>query len=189
MIQSKQDLKDHIYSDNLTYMNWSKKQRIVSALAQYPIYALYRFSRYLRLQEYYINTAKGSKIRGFLGLYCEWRKNSIGNRLGIEIGPNCFGKGMTIYHVGSVIVNPAARIGENCRLHGANCIGNNGKDQGVPKIGNNVDIGYGAAVIGDIEIADDVIIGANAVVNRSVTVPGSVVAGVPARVIKQREQT
>ena len=35
-----------------------------------------------------------------------------------------------------------------------------------------------------IEIADDVIIGANAVVNRSVTVPGSVVAGVPARVIK-----
>ena len=79
----------------------------------------------------------------------------------------------------------AARIGENSSLHGANCIGNNGKTQGVPRIGNNVDIGYGAVIIGDIEIVDDVVIGANAVVNKSVLTPGAVVVGVPARIVKE----
>ena len=42
---------------------------------------------------------------------------------------------------------------------------------------------YGAVVIGEIEIADDVVIGANAVVNKSVLVPGSVVVGVPAHTL------
>lgn len=181
MIKSKQDLREYIASDNVIYRPWTKKQKLTAAFAQYPTYDLRIFLKYLRKQEYYINTANGSKIKGLLGLCCERRKNKIGNKIGIEIGPNCFEKGLTIYHLGSIIVNPSARIGENCRLHGANCIGNNGKTQGVPKIGNNVDIGYGAVVIGDIEIADDVVIGANAVVNKSVLIPGSLVVGVPAQ--------
>ena len=79
-------------------------------------------------------------------------------------------------------VNSGAKIGENCTLHGGNCIGNTGKNQAVPRIGNDVDIGFGAVIIGDIEIADGVVIGANAVVNRSVTEPGSVVIGVPGKI-------
>ena len=181
MIKSKQDLREYILSDNTIYRPWTRKQKLISAFAQYPTYALRKFLIYLRKQEYYINTANGNRFTGFLGLYYERKKNRIGNRIGVEIGPNCFGKGLTLFHIGSIIVNPHARIGENCKLHGANCIGNNGKTQGVPRIGNNVDSGYGAVVIGDIEIADDVVIGANAVVNKSVTEPGAVVAGVPAR--------
>ena len=188
MIQSKKDLREYIASDNQIYRPWTVKQKIVSALVQDPTYALRRYLRFLRMQEYYVNTAKGSKLKGLLGLYCERQVNRLGNRLGIEIGPNCFGKELTIYHIGSIIVNPAARIGDGCKLHGANCIGNNGKTKGVPRIGNNVDIGYGAAVIGDIEIADGVVIGANAVVNRSITVPGSVVVGVPGKVKEQKDE-
>ena len=180
MIKSKQELQEYILSDNTIYRPWTRKQKLTSVFAQYPTYALRRFLTCLRKQEYYINTANGSKLKGFLGLYYERKKNRIGNRIGVEIGPNCFGKGLTLYHLGSIIVNPHARIGENCKLHGANCIGNNGKTLDVPKIGNNVDIGYGAVVIGGIEIADDVVIGANAVVNKSITEPGAVVAGVPA---------
>ena len=91
---------------------------------------------------------------------------------------------MNIYHGGSIIINPAVRAGKNCSLHGANCIGNNGLTPDVPRLGDGVDLGYGAVVIGNVEIADNVKIGANAVVNRSVLEPGCTVAGVPAKIVK-----
>lgn len=181
MINSRNDIKEYCLADNRETMSTTGKQRLIDAFTNEPGCLIRRFLRYRRLEEYYINTAKGNKLKGLLGLIYDRKANRLGNRLGIEIGPNCFGKGLTIYHIGSIIVNPAARIGENCRLHGANCIGNNGKTQGVPRIGNNVDIGYGAVIIGDIEIADNVVIGANAVVNKSVLTPGAVVVGVPAK--------
>ena len=156
---------------------------------QYPSYSLKKFLRYLRKQEYYINTAKDSKLKGLLALYYERKKNKCGTRLGIEIGPNCFGKGLQIYHIGSIIVNPGVRAGENCKLHGGNCIGNNGKTQAVPRLGNNVDIGYGAVLIGDIDVANDVTIGANAVVNRSVYESSSTVVGIPAKVLAKGGRT
>ena len=183
MIRSKEELKEYILSDERINVPKTRKQKFVSSACHTPVHEIRKLLSYLRKEEYYINTANGSRIKGALGLYYDRKLNRLGNRLGIEIGPNCFGKGLTIYHIGSIIVNPAARIGENCRLHGANCIGNNGKTEGVPRIGNNVDIGYGAVVIGEIEIADDVVIGANAVVNKSVLVPGSVVVGVPAHTL------
>ena len=54
----------------------------------------------------------------------------------------------------------------------------------APRIGNNVYIGLGAIIFGDIEIVDNVSIGANATVNKSVFEPNSVVAGTPAKVVK-----
>ena len=54
---------------------------------------------------------------------------------------------------------------------------------GVPRLGDNVYIATGAKILGDIDIGDYVIIGANAVVIHSIP-SGSVVAGVPARIIK-----
>ena len=103
----------------------------------------------------------------------------------LDIGINSCGDGLKIWHTaGGVVINPHARIGTNLPLHGCNCIGNNGLTSAVPKLGNHVDIGYGAVIIGGIEIADDVKIGANAVVNKSVLVPGCTVAGVPAKIVK-----
>ena len=183
MIQSTKDLKEYLSVESKLYRSWSKKQRLVSRICKEPVYMIMKYLIYLRKEEYFINTANGSRIKGTLGLFYERKKNRLGNLLGIEIAPNCFGKGLTVFHIGSVIVNPKARIGENCKLHGANCIGNNGMTEGVPHIGNNVDIGYGAAVIGGIEIADNVVIGANAVVNKSVLIPGSVIVGVPGKKI------
>lgn len=49
-------------------------------------------------------------------------------------------------------------------------------------------LGAGCIVLGDIEVGDDVIIGANAVVTKSVPA-GCVVAGVPARIIKHAAET
>ena len=185
MITSKRDLCEYIAADEDYLRPVGVKAKIIERITQYPTRETRRYLLYLRKQEYYINTANGSKIKGMLGLFYEGKKNRLGTRLGIEIGPNCFEKGLTVYHIGSIIVNSSARIGENCRLHGSNCIGNKGTDNGSPKIGNNVDIGYGAVIIGDIEIADNVVIGANAVVNKSVTVPGSVIVGVPGSIVKR----
>lgn len=184
MIKSKADLKNYIRRDNgylhnevfaarKAYMRRSKD-------AEYYIGA---FLVCLRKQEYYqnMNTTFKSKL---LGLFYERRKNKIGNFLGFYIQANCFDEGLTIYHHGSIIVNPNAKIGKNCRLHGNNCIGNSGVTEECPEIGNNVDIGFGAVVIGNVKIADNIKIGANAVVNKSFVEPGITIAGVPAKRVK-----
>lgn len=93
------------------------------------------------------------------------------------------GENLMIYHP-NIIISPKTIVGNNVKLHGSNCIGNNGLVDKAPKIGNNVDIGYGATIIGNIEIADDIIIGANALVNKSFLEKGVVIAGVPAKIVK-----
>jgi serine O-acetyltransferase len=186
LITSKGELREYIAADNTWYIPWNFKERMLARIAHYPKWRLKKYLIYLRKQEYYINTANGSKIKGFLGLYYEGKKNRLGEKLGIEIGPNCFGKGLQIYH-GSIIVNSLVRAGEFCVLHGGNCIGNNGFAKASPQLGNHVDVGYGATLIGDIQIADDCIIGANALVNRSFEETGRIIVGVPAKSIKKRE--
>lgn len=186
MINDKKELKDYLDADNQWLRPQGVKAKIVEKAAGYPAGVFRKYLALLRKQEYYLNTANGNKLKGWLAVLYEGRKNRLGMRLGIEIGPNCFGKGLNLYH-SNVVINPAVRAGDRCSLHGANCIGNNGLSQGVPKLGNDVDIGYGAVIIGDITIADGVKIGANAVVNRSVTAAGCTVAGVPARVVKLAE--
>ena len=188
MITSKKELKEYIACDNDWLQPHGTKEKIVSRYVSYPSRSLKRFLYYLRKQEYYINTAKGNKIKGFLSIYYERKKNRLGQKLGIEIGPNCFGKGLNLYHGGSVIINPAVRAGKGCSLHGNNCIGNNGLSKEVPRLGDNVDIGYGAVLIGDITIVDDIKIGANAVVNSSFMEPGVTIAGVPAKIVKHPDK-
>lgn len=182
MITSKAELRAYIAADNALYRTKGTKNLAIAAFAAYPQRDIKRFLCYLRKQEYYINTAKGSKLKGLMGLYYERKKNKLGNRLGIEIGPNCFGKGLQIWH-GNIVVNASVRAGEDCILHGGNCLGNNGTEDVSPRLGNHVDIGYGAVLIGDIHIADNSVIGANALVNHSFEEFGSKIVGVPAHKI------
>lgn len=94
------------------------------------------------------------------------------------------GPGIHIVH-GKVVINVFAKIGCNCKILSDVTIGVLGKkDQGdAPVIGNNVYIGTGAKIIGKVVIADDVVIGANAVVTKSILEPGITVAGIPAKKI------
>ncbi len=112
------------------------------------------------------------------------RRNKLGNILGFEIWGTNIGKGLTLYHNGPVVINREAVLGDFCKLHGDNCIGNDGVTKDCPVIGNNVDIGVGAKILGGIEIADRVVIAAGAIVVKSVTEPGVTVGGVPAKKIK-----
>ena len=181
MIKTKQELKDYIAADNKWYCQNSRKWRIIDAFTSTPYYSLKKYLKYLRTYEYYYNNSRGSKWNTYLGYYYLRKKNRLGARLGVEIGPNCFGKGLSIWHGGSIVVNPNVKAGENCVLHGANCIGNNGKTDGCPKLGDNVELGYGAVIIGDVTIADNTVIGANAVVNRPIEQEGGTYVGVPGK--------
>lgn len=109
-------------------------------------------------------------IEIFTGIYLPWKA---------EIG-----KGLYIGHFGQIIINPMTKIGENCNLSQGVTIGikHGGQHSGVPVIGNRVYIGPNAILIGGIEIGNDVLIGAGAVVTTSVP-PRAVVAGNPARII------
>lgn len=80
------------------------------------------------------------------------------------------------------------KFGDNCQLHGNNCIGNNLKSELCPKIGNNVDIGVGANIIGDIKISNNVTIGANSLVNKSIKEENAIFAGIPAKKIGENNE-
>lgn len=93
------------------------------------------------------------------------------------------GGGLFIQH-GFATMIAAKSIGENCWINQQVTIGYTGK--GCPVIGNNVMITCGAKVLGDITVGDGAVIGANAVVVKDVE-PGAVMGGVPAKVIRKRE--
>jgi serine O-acetyltransferase len=90
------------------------------------------------------------------------------------------GGGLRLPHPNGIVIHPNVAIGPNCLIFQQVTIGANFR--GVPKVGANVDFGAGAKVLGPIVIGDHAVIGANSVVLRDVA-PGSVVAGIPARVI------
>ena len=181
MIKSKEDLRTYIKEDNWYYdSHYSKLDYKLFVFLRDPQYLLRKYKIYLRKEEYYLNNVKCNKFHIFMRLWNLRKKNKLGNKLGVLIPPNTFGKGLMIMHHGEIIVNPSAKIGEYCILHGGNCIGNNGKDEDALIIGNHVDIGIGAKIIGGVIIADGVKIGANAVVVKNCQNKEKVLVGVPA---------
>jgi serine O-acetyltransferase len=106
---------------------------------------------------------------------------------GIEIHPGAeIGKGLFIDHGMGVVIGETAVIGENVLLYQGVTLGGTGLQKGKrhPTIGNNVVIGTGAKVLGNITVGDNSYIGANAVVIKDVP-PNSTVVGVPGRITKQ----
>lgn len=95
------------------------------------------------------------------------------------------GRNFVIEHSGGIVVSGFASFGDDCRIRNGVVIGLARVDEPcAPQIGNDVDIGTGAKVLGNIRIGNGVRIGANAVVITDV--PDNCVAvGVPA-VIKPR---
>jgi serine O-acetyltransferase len=106
---------------------------------------------------------------------------------GIEIHPGAqIGKRFFIDHGFGVVIGETTIIGDDVLLYQGVTLGGTGLAQGKrhPTIGNNVVIGAGAKVLGNITIGDNSYIGANAVVIKDVPA-NSTVVGVPGRITKQ----
>ena len=180
MIQNREELKEYQRRDMTIYRSQPMRERFICFLTKDPLYELNRYVRFLRFEEYYYNSGKG-KAGTLAYLFWLRRKNRLGNRLGIKIPKNCFGPGLTIYHHGLIIVNEAARIGVDCKLHGGNCIGNNGRTDAAPVIGDGLDLGFGSQIIGGVRLGDQVRVGANSVVTKSYEGKDLTLVGIPAR--------
>lgn len=108
-------------------------------------------------------------------------------KTGIEIHPGArIGKGLFIDHGIGVVIGETAIIGDNVTMFHGVTLGGIGSETGKrhPTIGNNVFIGCGAKILGNITIGDNVKVGANAVLLKSVDANTTVV-GIPGRVVKR----
>lgn len=155
-------------------------------------YTIWRYLYYFRLCQYWRDVRQdlnsNQMIRRIAKVkyrYYDRKRNIYGEKAGVEIGiDNKIGRNCDIWHSG-VVIN--GNIGDNCIFHGNNIIGNKGKnhEREVPTLGNNVDVGANVSIIGELQIADDCIIGAGAVITKSFMKQGSVIVGVPGRVLNK----
>jgi len=97
------------------------------------------------------------------------------------------GAGLYIPHFGTIVVNPTVTLGENVYLSHNITLGkvHSGKRQGAPKIGNDVFIGAGAVVIGNVHIGNNAFLCPNCVVIDDVP-DNAVVSGQPAKIISMK---
>jgi serine O-acetyltransferase len=181
MIQSKKIYKDYLKSDaialginNRGFQNYIKN-------VFFPNY-IWAFQKTLRALEYQHN-CKNKGLNKLYYFYLKYKFRKISVKLGFSIPINVFGPGLSIVHYGTIVVNSAAKVGKNCRIHACVNIGASGGEKEAPQIGDNVYIGPGAKIYGNIKIANNVAIGANAVVNKTFLEENRAIAGVPAKVI------
>lgn len=182
MITTREELNDILKSERSLYIDggWWREQKL--HLIMDSEYLLWQYQKYLRITEFHYNA--NHKIRYY---FAQRVKNKMGARLGISIFHNSVDKGLRIYHYGNIVINSNCKIGKNLKLHGDNCIGNKGElfSSEVPSIGNDVELGFGATIIGKINIANGTIVSANSVVNRDFNEVNCIIGGVPAHFLKK----
>src|ERR1700735_5530600 len=97
------------------------------------------------------------------------------------------GERFVIEHIGGIVISGDAVFGDDCVIRNGVTVGLRHRNRrGSPVVGNRVDIGAGAKLLGPIRIGDDVAIGANAVVLTDVP-SNSIAVGVPARIIPRKK--
>ena len=159
--------------------DWQTYERDIARQGLW-VMAVYRFGRWrygitqpwlrVPLSFAYKVLKLASQILTGIDLPCEVR---VGRRLLIE-------------HFGGIIVSGDTVLGDDVVIRNGVTIGlKRTGEKGAPVIGNRVDIGTGAKVLGAITIGDDVVIGANAVVLTDVPA-NSLAVGVPARIIPRK---
>jgi serine O-acetyltransferase len=183
MIKSKKDYHFFLEADRIALNK--KKSNFISGVISifFPDY-IWNFQKLLRKLEFAKNCRK-SFFNDFNILILQFRFKRLSLKLGFSIPPNVFGPGLAIMHYGTIVVNANSRVGANCRIHPCTNIGASGGSPKAPQIGNNVYVGPGVKIYGDITIANNVAIAANAAVNKSFTEENILIGGVPAKKIKE----
>lgn len=173
MIKSKADYFYYLECDRVALREKRKTPFLL------PGHEIWKYQRLLRKTEYYTNCKGKNPLR----LLLKWRLHTLSVKYGFSIPLNAFGPGLSIAHIGPVIINSKSKIGANCRVQTGVTLGATNGSADAPCLGDNVFLAEGCKLIGGITVADDVQIGANAVVVKSITEPGTTWGGIPAKKI------
>lgn len=132
---------------------------------------------------------KPALVRKPLSLLYKFLYKAVQVCTGIELPCEVpVGSNFRIDHFGGIIISGYASFGDNCIIRNGVTIGlKNIDEKTAPQIGNNVNIGTGAKLLGNISIGDNVDIGANAVVLENVP-ENCLAVGIPARIIVKTER-
>lgn len=187
---NKSEFNKIINDERKLYLGESSHQVKQMKRSAHKRYYIWKYLYYFRCCQYFRDERQDKTASSFVRRiakikfkYYNRKKNIYSYKSGVEIGINSkIGKNCDIWHSG-VVIN--GNIGDDCVFHGNNTVGNKGigNETLCPNIGNKVDIGVGAIIIGYVNIADDCIIGAGAVVTKSFDKTGSVIVGVPGKAI------
>lgn len=179
----KESLKKTIDSDLFRYTSMISRKLMIKNLLINPGF---KYMYFHRKYNYYKN--KGNKIEKY------WYKFKLSRyriKYLYEISSEAkIGRGFYIGHLGPIIINPNAVIGDNVNISSGVTIGqqNRGRKQGSPIIGNNVFIGANSIIVGKISIGNNVLIAPGAYVNFDVP-NNSIVVGNPAKIKEDTNAT
>lgn len=182
MITDKQSLHRTLLKDSRNFhsqMGGAIKKLKYNLFAN-PINAqkyIWKYIKTLRFLEYHTNN--NSIYNKIMTKWYLYRLRHYCYKTGFQIPPNTCDYGLTIWHMGSIIINGATRIGKNCTLNPGIVIGHKDEEGGCPCIGDNVFIGAGSKIIGDITIGNNVTIGQNVVITKDIPAGSVVVAQTP----------
>lgn len=142
---------------------------------------------YAGLQALVMHRIAHALYRARIPFFPRWLSQISRFFTGVEIHPAAqIGGGLFIDHGMGVVIGETSVVGKNVTLYQGVTLGGTGKERGKrhPNIGDNVVVGAGAKVLGNITVGENSYIGANAVVLTDVPSNATVV-GVPGHITKQ----
>ena len=179
MIATKKELAYYLDCDRIALGKKTKKPGFIGD-------EIWKFQICMRKLDYCSNRTN-LKSR-FMRLYYRYVYHKLSLKLGFSISYNNIGPGLAIVHYGTIVISSAAKIGNNCRIHAGVNIGASGGQLNAAEIGDNVYIGPGAKIVGNVHIGNNCVIGANAVVVHDVP-PSVTVGGIPAKIISPNDSS
>lgn len=174
MIRTKADLLEYIQEDKRMQPQPSSFVKRYLGTSG----AVVRWKEYLRKCEYHHNVSKNIYHRLAYLVYLFLTKR-YDRRFCSEIPINVFGKGLLIWHPERIIINPESKVGDYCALSSGVVIAQAHGE--CPTIGDHVELMIDSKVLGGITVADNVRIGASALVIKPITEVDTTWAGVPAK--------
>lgn len=176
-----------IYTDLYRRYGKYEKGRFLKTLFTSAGYSSSKFIVMYRIVHYFAYKDKNNFTKIFKRILF-FKLKSMQVKYGITIQAKTnIGIGLSIPHVGTIVINEGAKIGNNCTiLQGVTLGSNNFKGRyKAPVLGDNVYVGAGAKIVGPVIIGNNVTIGANAVVTKNIP-DNTVVAGCPANIISKK---
>ena len=163
MIKNKNDYIEYVKADRMALNNPNWKSIV------------WRYLKTMRKAEFYTN-CRG----GWIAKLYRFKLKLLSEKSGICIPINTFGKGLGLFHYGTIIVNATAKFGDYCVIQTCTVISKNVSG------GDYVYIAPGVKINDNIQIGNNIILGQNAVVTKNITEDGTTWDGIPAKKISNK---